>query len=62
MKTDDLMSHYQCKTRRDLSHKIGFSEVTLWKWERNGIPAKTQAVFELKSKGKLKADLNALSA
>ncbi|WP_372410478.1 hypothetical protein ACDI99_05575 [Acinetobacter radioresistens] len=62
MKTQDLMSHYGCKTRRDLSSKTGFSEVTLWKWEKNGIPPRTQATFEVLTKGKLKADLQALTA
>ncbi|MFW1768208.1 hypothetical protein [Acinetobacter baumannii] len=62
MKTQDLMSHYECKTRRELSKKTGFSEVTLWKWEKTGIPARTQATFEVLTKGKLKADLGALTA
>jgi len=62
MKTQDLMSHYGCKTRRDLSSKIGLSEVTLWKWEKNGIPPRRQATFEVLTKGKLKADLQALTA
>jgi len=62
MKTSDLMIFYECKTRRDLSKKIGFSEVTLWKWETNGIPPRTQATFEVMTKGKLKANLEALTA
>lgn len=56
------MSHYKCKTRRSLSEKTGFSEVTLWKWEKNGIPPRIQATFEVLTKGKLKADLEKLSA
>lgn len=62
MKPSDLMSHFGCKTRRELSKKTGFSEVTLWKWEKNGIPPRTQATFEVLSQGKLKADLDALTA
>ena len=62
MKSSDLMRHYCCKTKRELSQKIGFSEVTLWKWEKNGIPTRTQATFEVLSKGKLKADFDALTA
>ena len=62
MKSSDLMHHYGCKTKRELSRKSGVSEVTLWKWEKNGIPPRTQATFEVLSKGKLKADLHALSA
>ena len=62
MKTQDLKSYYQCETRRSLSKKTGFSEVTLWKWEKKGIPPRTQATFEVLTKGKLKADLQKLSA
>lgn len=62
MKPNDLMSHFGCKTKRELSRKTGFSEVTLWKWEKNGIPPRTQATFEVLSQGKLKADLQALTA
>lgn len=62
MKASDLMNYYGCKTRRDLSRKTGFSEVTLWKWEKNGIPPRTQATFEVLTQGKLKANLEALIA
>lgn len=62
MKLSDLMSHYGCKTKRELSQKTGFSEVTLWKWEKNGIPPRTQATFEVLTQGKLKANLEALTA
>ncbi|EXT39428.1 hypothetical protein J809_2114 [Acinetobacter sp. 25977_6] len=33
------------------------SRITLWKWEKEGIPPRTQAFLEIKSKGILKADL-----
>ena len=62
MKVEDLMHHYKCKTRRELALKTGYSEVTLWKWEKKGIPLRTQAVFELTTKGKLKADLASLTS
>ncbi|MDR7655521.1 hypothetical protein [Acinetobacter junii] len=62
MKISDLMTYHDCKNRKELSEKIGYSTVTLWKWEHNGIPARTQAVLQVKTKGKLKADLQALSA
>lgn len=57
MNTSDLKRHYKCKTRRDLSSVIGYSEVTLWKWTKQGIPLKTQAFIEIKTQGRLKADL-----
>lgn len=62
MKIDDLKTHYGCKTRRSLSAQTGFSEVTLWKWEKQGIPPKTQALLQVLTKGKLKADLDSLTA
>lgn len=61
MNTQDLMNFYGCKTRRELSQKVGFSEVTLWKWSEHGIPLRTQALLQLQSKGKLKADLSVAS-
>ncbi len=61
MKVVDLMHYNKCKTRRELSLKTGYSEVTLWKWGKKGIPPRTQAVFELTTKGKLKADLETLT-
>lgn len=61
MKPSDLMRYFNCKTKRELSLKTGYSEVTLWKWEKKGIPLRTQAVFELTTKGKLKADLASLT-
>ena len=61
MRPSDLMRYFKCKTKRELSFKTGYSEVTLWKWEKKGIPPRTQAVFELTTKGKLKADLETLT-
>ena len=62
MKITDLMTYHDCNNRKKKKKKIGYSTVTLWKWEHNGIPARTQAVLQVKTKGKLKADLQALSA
>ncbi|MDA3500749.1 hypothetical protein MKL32_03865 [Acinetobacter sp. AOR34_HL] len=62
MKISDLMNYHDCKNRKELSKKIGYSTVTLWKWEHQGIPLTTQAVLQVKTKGKLKADLQAISA
>ena len=62
MNTQELKEFHQCKTRRELSKKTGYSEVTLWKWEKFGIPPRTQAHLELLSKGGLKANLQVLSA
>lgn len=56
MTVDDLMSYYSCRTQEELSEKINISRVTIWKWLKNGIPPKTQAYYEVNSKGALKAD------
>lgn len=60
MNVKDLMTYHECETHGLLSLKIGFSKVTLWKWEKFGIPPRTQATFEVLSDGKLKADRQAL--
>ncbi|MFW1784331.1 hypothetical protein ACG9XL_07955 [Acinetobacter nosocomialis] len=62
MNISDLMNYHDCKNKKELSKKTGYSTVTLWKWENNGIPARTQAVLQVKTKGKLKADLEVLIA
>ncbi|EFF82139.1 hypothetical protein HMP0015_2421 [Acinetobacter haemolyticus ATCC 19194] len=62
MNYSDFMSYHNCKDRKELSVKTGISTVTLWKWEKKGIPLKTQAVLQVKTDGKLKADSEALKA
>ncbi|QGA11025.1 hypothetical protein GFH30_06300 [Acinetobacter wanghuae] len=56
MKVDDLKNHLKCKSLVELEQKLGVSNATLWKWETNGIPIKTQCFFEVKYKGAIKAD------
>lgn len=62
MKISDLMNYHDCKNRKELSLKIGYSTVTLWKWGKFGIPPTTQAVLQIKTNGKLKADHHTLVA
>ena len=62
MNVKDLMNHHECKNHGELSKKINFSKVTLWKWEKFGIPLRTQALFEVLTNGELKADRQALTA
>lgn len=57
MTTDDLLNFYQCKTQAELAETIKVSLVTIWKWQKKGIPEKRQTYFEVLSKGRLKADL-----
>lgn len=56
MKVDDLKNHLKCKSLVELEQKLGVSDVTIWKWTKNGIPVKTQCFFEVKTNGAVKAD------
>lgn len=58
MTVSDLMVFYNCKTQTELGEKIQVSRVSLWKWKKYGIPFRTQAGFEVKTNGKLKAAQN----
>jgi len=62
MNISDLMNYHDCKNKKELSNKTGYSTVTLWKWENNGIPPKTQTFLQVKSNGKLIADPKVLTA
>lgn len=62
MKVSELIAFYKAKNRLELSKKIGVVRSTISGWEKNGIPPKTQALLELKTKGKVKADLSNANA
>jgi len=59
---DDLKAFYQAKNDADLSKKLNRPRCTIYFWKKNGIPPRTQAAFEVLTKGKLKANLEALTA
>ena len=50
------------KNNSQLAKKIKCVRSTLTNWEQHGIPPRTQATFEVLTKGKLKADRQALAA
>ena len=62
MNIDDLKAFHQAKSDADLSKKLNRPRCTIYFWKKNGIPPRTQAAFEVLTKGKLKADLKALTA
>lgn len=62
MNVAQLCDFYEVKNKSQLAKKIKKGRSTIQGWEKEGIPPKTQATFELLSKGKLKADRTALSA
>ncbi|WP_166167953.1 hypothetical protein [Acinetobacter sp. SA01] len=62
MNINDLKAFYKVESDAELSRKLNRPRCTIFFWKKNGIPPRTQATFEVLSKGKLKADLQALSA
>jgi len=61
MNVKELRKYYRVDSNPQLAKKIGVGRTTVWDWETKGIPPKTQAYLELRTKGKVKADLKALS-
>ncbi|WP_180000616.1 hypothetical protein [Acinetobacter sp. YH18001] len=61
MKVSDLKKFYGVSSNIELSKKIERTRVTIWKWQKQGIPVRTQAVFEVESQGRLKAELSRAS-
>lgn len=62
MKVVELREHYGVKNNANLAQKINYGRTTIWEWEKFGIPLKTQALFEVLTEGKLKVDLQVLTA
>ncbi|MFV5507282.1 MULTISPECIES: hypothetical protein [unclassified Acinetobacter] len=62
MTVDQLISFYEVKNKSQLAQKISAARSTITLWEKNGIPPRTQASFEILTRGALKADRKALSA
>ncbi|EOV9814454.1 MULTISPECIES: hypothetical protein [Acinetobacter calcoaceticus/baumannii complex] len=62
MNVQQLREYYGVENNSQLAKKIKKVRSVLTKWEKEGIPPRTQATFEVLTKGQLKADLNALNA
>lgn len=62
MNVGQLREFYNVENNSQLAKKINKARSGITKWEQQGIPPRTQAAFEVLTKGKLKADLQALSA
>lgn len=62
MTVDQLITFYEVKNKSQLARKITAARSTITEWEKNGIPPRTQASFEVLTQGKLKADLKSFSA
>lgn len=61
MTVDELKKFYKAKNDAELARILGRDRSVICYW-RKGIPLRTQAVFEVMSQGKLKADIKRLSA
>lgn len=62
MNVEQVREFYKVENNSQLSKKINKGRSTIHGWEANGIPPSAQAVLEILSKGKLKADKQALTA
>lgn len=60
MNVAELREHYCVKNNALLAQKINYGRTTVWEWEKKGIPPRTQALFEILTEGKLKADRQVL--
>ncbi|HCU0822873.1 hypothetical protein Q5X63_10300 [Acinetobacter baumannii] len=61
MNVQQLREYYGVENNSQLAKKIKKVRSVLTKWEKEGIPPRTQATFEVLTKGQLKADLHALN-
>ncbi|ENX30047.1 MULTISPECIES: hypothetical protein [Acinetobacter] len=59
MTVDDLRAFYNAKSDAELARILGRDRSVINYW-RKGIPLRTQAVFEISTKGKLKANIKNL--
>lgn len=62
MTVDDVKDHYGAESDADLARILKKTRGAISKWRSYGIPASTQAILQIQTKGKLKANLKALTA
>jgi transposase len=54
MNVDDLVAHYKSQSRA--AQKLGLSRATVSIWRRRGIPLGQQALIQIATRGRLRAD------
>ena len=57
MTFDDLLGYFDGQSYRDIEKQTGISLAQLTYYKNNGIPEGRQAILELQTEGKLKADV-----
>lgn len=60
MTLDDVKAFYGLRYDAEVGRKYKLTKTAIGKWKKNGIPAKRQAVIQVLTNNKLKADLSAL--
>lgn len=60
MTIDDVKVFYGFQYDAEVARKFKFTKTAVGKWRSNGIPPERQAVIQILSNNKLKADLSAL--
>lgn len=57
MTFDDLLDYFDGQSYRDISKQLGVPIGQLTYYKQNGIPEGRQAILEIQTNGKLKADI-----
>ncbi|MGO2507176.1 MAG: hypothetical protein ACTH7L_13840 [Psychrobacter alimentarius] len=60
MTFDDLLNYFEGQSYRDIEKQTGISLAQLTYYKQHGIPEGRQAILELQTGGKLKADYSPL--
>ena len=55
MTLNDVKKYFGVTTNADVARKLGVTKVAVGKWE-SGIPTERQAIIQIQTNGKLKAD------
>lgn len=57
MTFDDLLKYFDGQSYRDIEKQTGISKAQLTNYKNEGIPTGRQAILEIQTRGKLKADV-----
>ncbi|MGO2018777.1 hypothetical protein [Psychrobacter sp.] len=54
---DILLDHYKCKNDAELARRCQVTRGAVSQWRSGGMAQNTQVIFQVMSKGRLKADI-----